>query len=209
MTHRSAFSASLLGLPLALLLAGCARDNPYTASSNPLPPAPAQATANTFDASAYPAAPRDFGRYRNWTWLQGRQPAGSSWATPEQMQEAVAAGLDRRGLRPVQSGNPADLQVSAELRMERRVRQVYDDYGAGYGRGPYGRDYYGGYASMPIVRNYEEQVLVVRIDLLDGASRQPVWSGSAEARAGGDSQSANRDALREAVNRALENYPPS
>ena len=95
------------------------------------------------------------------------------------------------------------------------MRRVYDDYGYGgnyggaYGRGPYGRDYYGGYASAPIVRTYEEQVLVVRIELLDGASRQPVWSGSAEARAGGDSPSANREALRDAVNRALEKYPPS
>lgn len=214
MKRRFAFSATL-GLPLALLLAGCAKDNPYTTSSNPLPPAPPQATANAYDASAYPAAPRDYGRYRSWSWAQGRMPAGASWATPEQMAEAVAAGLDRRGLRPARAGNPADLQVSADLRVERRVRRVYDDYGYGgnyggaYGRGPYGRDYYGGYASAPIVRTYEEQVLVVRIELLDGASRQPVWSGSAEARAGGDSPSTNREALRDAVNRALEKYPPS
>jgi hypothetical protein len=208
MKRRRTLPAPLLGL-LASLLAGCATNNPYTASSNPLPPPPGPAGAEAFEASAYPAAPRDFGRYRSWSWLAGRQPAGSAWGTPEQIHEAVAAGLDRRGLRPARAENPADLQVSAELRVERRLRQVYDDYGGYYGHRRYGHDYYGGYASAPLPRTYEEQVLVVRIELFDGASRQPLWSGSAEARASDDSPAANRDALREAVNRALQDYPPS
>ena len=42
-------------LPLLLLLAACQSDNPYQASSLPLPPAPA-AAANSFDASFAPAA---------------------------------------------------------------------------------------------------------------------------------------------------------
>ena len=58
-------------LTLALLLGACQSPNPYKAESRPLPPAPPGA-ASTFDHSAYPAAPRDFGRYRSWTWLDGQ-----------------------------------------------------------------------------------------------------------------------------------------
>ena len=64
-------------LPLLLLLAACQSDNPYQASSLPLPPAPA-AAANSFDASAYPAAPRDWARYQHWRWQQS--PAGQALA---------------------------------------------------------------------------------------------------------------------------------
>jgi hypothetical protein len=48
-------------LVICLGLAACESTNPYVASSNPIPPAPPQA-ANTFDHSAYPAPPHDYGR---------------------------------------------------------------------------------------------------------------------------------------------------
>ena len=59
---------AILILPL---LAACQSQNPYQAESLPMPPAPPGA-ATTFDRSAYPAAPRDYGRYRSWSWLDGR-----------------------------------------------------------------------------------------------------------------------------------------
>ena len=77
-----------IALALACLaLAACQGSNPYVASSNPLPPAPAQA-ATTFDRSAYPAPPRDYGRYRSWSWRNGQLPAGSASADPAQLAEA-------------------------------------------------------------------------------------------------------------------------
>jgi hypothetical protein len=192
-------------LALSLLLAACQSPNPYKAESRPLPPAPPGA-ATTFDSSAYPAAPRDFGRYRSWTWADGRLPAGTHWSTPEQMAEMVNAGLDQHGLRQARNPAEADLKVSATLRYERRLRQ-YDDYaGAYYGNGPW-RDQYGAWASVPIVRTYEEQVGVVYLEFYDARDNQPVWSGSAETRANG-SRSQNVDALREAVEEALDGYPP-
>ena len=194
---------ALVVLPLLLLLAACQGDNPYVAGGNPLPPAPASA-ANHFDRSAYPAAPRDYGRYRDWSWRQ--QPAGSAWADGALVAEAVGGGLDQRGLRPVRAGKAADLQVSAYLSLERRQYQVRDDYGSYYGNGPYG-DHYGMYGSVPLVRTYEVEVVVVQIELFDGASGQPVWNGSAEARSEG-SQSERADALRRAVADALGAYPP-
>lgn len=194
---------ALVVLPLLLLLAACQGDNPYVAGGNPLPPAPANA-ANHFDHSAYPVAPRDYGRYRDWSWRQ--QPAGSAWADGALVAEAVGGGLDQRGLRPVRVGKAADLQVSAYLSLERRQYQVRDDYGSYYGNGPYG-DHYGMYGNVPLVRTYEVEVVVVQIELFDGASGQPVWSGSAEARSEG-SQSERADALRRAVADALGAYPP-
>lgn len=200
-----------LGLVMGCLgLVACQGSNPYVASSNPIPPAPPQA-ANTFDRSAYPAAPRDYGRYRSWAWLNGHLPAGSAWADAEQIAEAVSNGLDQRGLRPLHDNRPADLWVSADVRLETRLRQVRDDYGyGGYGYGGYNRygSGYGLYNTVPIVRTYQVQVVVVRVDLFDAASGQPVWSASAETSSQG-SMSARADALREAVEKAMSAYPPN
>ncbi|MGF6088363.1 DUF4136 domain-containing protein [Pseudomonas sp. 18173] len=193
-------------LMFCLGLAACQGSNPYVATSNPLPPAPPQA-ANTFDRSAYPAAPRDYGRYRSWAWLDGHLPAGTAWADSAQVAEAVSNALDQRGLRPLHDNRPADLFVSADLRLETRLRQVQDDYGYYGGYGGYGPGY-GMYGSVPIVRTYSEQVVVVQVDLFDAKSGQPVWSSSAETGNRG-SESERADAIREAVEKAMSAYPPS
>ncbi|WP_047227404.1 DUF4136 domain-containing protein [Pseudomonas brassicacearum] len=198
-------------LVLCLGLAACQGSNPYVATSNPLPPAPPQA-ATVFDRSAYPAPPRDYGRYRSWAWLNGRLPPGTAWADSAQVAEAVSNALDQRGLRPLHDNRPADLFVSADLRLETRVRQVRDDSDSGYygGYNRYDRygPGYGMYHSVPVVRTYREQVVVVRVDLFDARNGQPVWSASAETSQRG-SQSARTDAIREAVEKALSAYPPS
>ncbi|WP_433886032.1 DUF4136 domain-containing protein [Pseudomonas vranovensis] len=199
---------------LCLALAACQGSNPYVASSRPLPPAPAQA-ATTFDASAYPAAPRDYAHYRSWAWLNGQLPAGSTYAEPAQLADAVSNALDQRGLRPARNGQAGDLLVSADLRLERRLRQVredyypYDNYPYG-GYGSYGRYHngYGAYASVPLVRTYEVEVMVVHVQLYDARDGQPVWSASAET-ASQDSQGKRADAVRESVQKALASYPPS
>ncbi|MCP2076026.1 UNVERIFIED_ORG: hypothetical protein J2Y77_005462 [Pseudomonas lini] len=198
-------------LVLCLGLAACQASNPYVATSNPLPPAPPEA-ATVFDRSAYPAPPRDYGRYRSWAWLNGRLPAGTAWADSAQVAEAVSNALDQRGLRPLHDNRPADLFVSADLRLETRVRQVREDYDSGYYGGYSRHDRYGPgygmYHSVPMVRTYQEQVVVVRVDLFDARSGQPVWSASAETSQRGN-QSEHTDAIREAVEKALSAYPPS
>ncbi|MBK5352735.1 DUF4136 domain-containing protein [Pseudomonas sp. TH41] len=197
-------------LAICLGLAACQGSNPYVATSNPLPPAPPQA-ANTFDRSAYPAPTRDYGRYRSWTWLNGHLPPGTAWADSAQVAEAVSNALDQRGLRPLQDNRPADLLVSADLRLETRLRQVQDDYGyygAGYGGYNHYGNGYGMYGSVPIVRTYQEQVVVVQVDMFDAGTGQPVWSSSAETSHKG-TQSEQADAIREAVEKAMSAYPPS
>ena len=193
---------SLLLLLPALL--ACQNQNPYTADANPLPSAPPGA-AQRLDLSAYPAAPRDYGRYRSWSWLQ--QPGGSAWASAGQLQEALSNALDQRGLRPAQAGATGDLQVSAELREETRQHQVVDHYGSYYGHGRYGHDV-GLWGSTPLVRSYTEEVIVVHIELIDSRDGQRVWQGSAEALTS-SSQHQRAEALRSALQRALADYPPS
>lgn len=196
-------------LLMCLGIAACQGSNPYVAQSRPLPPAPPQA-ATTFDRSAYPAPPRDYGRYRNWAWRNGQLPPGTAWADSAQVAEAVSNALDQRGLRPMRDNRPADLLVSADLRLETRLRQVRDDYGyyGGYGGyDGYGRGY-GMYNSVPVMRTYQEQVVVVRVDLFDAGNGQPVWSASAETGTQGN-QIERADAIREAVEKAMAAYPPS
>lgn len=186
-----------------LLLGACQGSNPYRAESRPLPPAPPQA-AGHFDASAYPAAPRDFSRYRSWRWQQ--QPAGMGALSGAEVADLLAQALDQRGLRPAQGQAPADLTVTLDCREERRIREAYDQGGGYYGNGPWG-DHYGVYREVPLRRQWEERVLVVEIRLQEAASGEPLWSGQAEALAG-DSQAERRDALRQAVHNALSDYPP-
>ncbi|SED39800.1 DUF4136 domain-containing protein [Pseudomonas anguilliseptica] len=190
-------------LLLLTSLAACQSQNPYIADSKPMPPAPAH-SPQQLDRSAYPAALRDYGRYRTWSWQQ--LPTGSAWASSEQVQEALSNALDQRGLRPHRAGNTSDLKVSAELRLEQRLRQVTEHYGSHYGHSRYG-DEYGMWGSAPLVRSYTEEVMVVRIELYDGQDGQPVWSASAETLSNG-SQSERAAALRNALQQALAAYPP-
>lgn len=200
-------------LPFAL--AACQGSNPYVASGKPIPPAPASA-ATTFDRSAYPSAPRDYGRYRSWGWRNGQLPSGTANADPAQLADAVSGALDQHGLRPAHNGQ-ADLLVSADLRLERRLRQVRDyDYDPYYAGAPYGgigyggyRNGYGAYGSVPIVRTYQVEVMVVHIAFFDARDGQPVWSASAESGADNDSPRDRESALRESVHKALNGYPPS
>lgn len=195
----------LLALLLCLGLVACQAPNPYQAQSLALPPAPA--AADPLDRSAYPAPPRDYGRYRHWTWRDGQPPVGSAWASSAQVAEALSSALDQRGLRPVPRGRSADLEVVVELHLKRRLRQVHEDYGGYYGHGRHWHDY-GLWGQAPLLRSYAEQVLVVRVTLFEAADGQPLWRGAAEV-PGGASQAERAAALRAALNHALADYPPA
>nr|MBO2511834.1 DUF4136 domain-containing protein [Gammaproteobacteria bacterium] len=194
----------MLVLPLCLGLCACQSENPYRAESVPLPPAPAQA-AHTLDLSAYPPAPLDFARYRTWSWLV--PPTGTGELSAEQVLQILGSGLEQRGLRQARPGQAADLQARAELRVEQRLYQSYDDYGGWYGYGHHHwHDHYGLYGQVPVVRTYRRPVLVLRLDLIDAGSGQPVWSGVGEA---GGYADRSTETLRQATRNALERFPPN
>lgn len=198
-------SRTVLSL-LCLSLAACQSDNPYTSEPAPIPPAP---PIEQIQSPIYPAAPRDFSSYQNWSWRS--PPAATASIAAEELQEMVAGALDQRGLRPAPPETKGDVQISVSADRATRLRRTYDDYGYGgygprIGAGRYG-DGYGGWGSTPVVRTYEEDVIVVRIEMFDGASGQAIWSNRGEARSGAK-QSERKDAARDAVNRALADYPP-
>ena len=200
-------SLRILLISTSLTLTACSSPNPYSPQSTPLPPAPA-AAAQTFDRSAYPAAPRDYGRYRSWAWQNGQLPAGAGWADPAQIAELLANSLDQHGLRPAQGGAKADLLVSSQIRTERRQVETYDDRGVYYGHSPYGNTY-GVAGSVPLRRTYEEHYLIVQVRLTEAASGVEVWSNSAENRTTDDGQAARNKVLRQTIQDALSNYPPA
>lgn len=200
-------SLRILLIGTSLSLAACSSPNPYSPQSTPLPPAPA-AAAQTFDHSAYPAAPRDYGRYRSWAWQNGQLPAGAGWADPAQIAELLANSLDQHGLRPAQGGARADLLVSSQIRTERRQVETYDDRGVYYGHSPYGNTY-GVAGSVPLRRTYEEHYLIVQVRLTEAASGVEVWSNSAENRTSDDDQAARNKVLRQTIQDALSHYPPA
>lgn len=197
----------LAALTLCLALGACQSPNPYRVESAPLPPAPA--VAGAVEPGVYPAAPQDYAGYCDWAWLDDRPPGGGAGLEAGRVQEALSAELDRRGLRPVRPGATADLRVAARLGLEWRIRAYEDYYGSLAGYYGYGHywDRYGAWGAVPIVRHYQEQVLVVHVELIDGADGQRVWSGSGEASVD-DGQTGRAKALHQAARRALDGFPP-
>lgn len=198
---------SMTLLLCSLTLAACQgqSQNPYSAQSLPIPPAPA-AAAHTFDHSSYPAPERDYGLYHSWAWQAGQLPSGAGWADSAQIAEMLGSALDQQGLRQALGTNKPDLLLSSQVHMERRQVETYDDRGAYYGNGPYGNTY-GMYGSLPLRRTYEQNVLVVQVQLFDAASGQQVWSDSAES-ISSDDQNERASILRKTIRQALSSYPP-
>ena len=197
--------ALLLG---SLTLAACQgqSQNPYRAQALPLPPAPTSA-AQTFDRSGYPAAARDYGRYHSWAWQAGQLPSGAGWADSAQIAEMLSSSLDQQGLRPAQQGAKPDLLVSGQVRMERRQVQTYDNGTAYYGNSPYGNTY-GMQGNLPLRRTYEQNVLMVNLQLIEAASGQAIWSDSAE-NISSDDRAERSNLLRKTIQQALSSYPPN
>jgi hypothetical protein len=189
----------------SLALAACQSQNPYTAQALPMPAAPAGA-AQTFDRSSYPAAARDYGRYRSWAWQDGQLPSGAGWADSAQIAEMLVDSLDQQGLRPAQSGTKPDLLVRSSVRMERRQVHDYERGGAYYGNSPYGNTYGVG-GSVPLRRSYTQNVLIVNMQFIEATSGQVIWSDSAE-NLSSDEQAERSKILRKTLQQALRSYPP-
>ncbi|GIZ12956.1 DUF4136 domain-containing protein [Pseudomonas sp. NCCP-436] len=190
---------------LSLLLTACQSANPYRAESLPIPTAPPGA-ASTFDRSAYPAPPRDYGHYRSWSWADGQPSSTSPAADAGQLAQSISATLDQYGLRPAISGS-GELLVRAHVEQQTRLYHYQDNWGGYYGSHPHWNPHYAAWGTLPITRSVERKVTVARIDLVDAHDRQIVWSGQGEAFTGQD-QAAQASSLRAALRAALNGYPP-
>lgn len=189
---------------LGLLLGACQTDNPYHGVS-PVAPAAADERGQA-PGIIYPAEPTDFSAYRTWRWQ--RTPAGSAAYGPEQIAEILSAALDQRGLRPAASDASDGLLVDVEVSQASRLRQMTPAFDAhyGYGYGHPGYDRYGLYGHPPMLRSYRVEVTRVELRLIDATSGRLVWHTRGEAPSG--ERVADSEALRQAMARALQDYPP-
>lgn len=163
----------------------------------------------------------DFAQFRTWAWkdpavqYQPNNPMLKSDLTEQRIIQAVGSQLDQRGLRPVAAGAKPDLFVQTYLIVANRQEQVVTNYGYG---GPWGGPW-GGYWGGPWegywgpayneTRNVIYQVGTLQIDLTDAKDGRLVWRGSAEKILNNSPTPQERSAaIREAVTKILNNYPP-
>lgn len=159
---------------------------------------------------------RDFTQYRNWSWaepdvsyLPENDPRVRSDLTTQRIRDAVSGQLDVRGLRPVQPGQEADLQVQVYVISELRKDNVTTSYGGSFGTywGGWGGGWGGGpgYAET---RSVDYQVFTLQIDLLDDG--QLVWRGSDEQqmRSNALSPAERSQQIQEMVSKILGGFPP-
>ena len=191
---------TLLASFAALSLLGCQGNNPYVASSLPMPPAPASAAKAI---NTYPKAAFDFSAVRSWAW----SPATccSDFRAQPILENAVNDTLDQYGLRPATATTPPDVLIQADVRQEQRVQQVYDYVGTDFGR--YNRHrYYGMGYDMPIAREVINSYLVVNLTWWSPNGQQVLW------RTEGVASITNTDNLeipiRTAVSNAMDTFPP-
>jgi hypothetical protein len=151
----------------------------------------------------------DFATYKTFGWIS--QPTATISGNAQQAQaqsgllgkriiSAVNTVLTQKGL--TENENDPQLLVVYHTGVQDKVQVT--DYGYGYG--PYGGWYGGGYGGVDVYQ-YQEGTLV--LDLVDAASKQLVWRGTAQ---GVLDSNPNPEKLQEKINnivgRMLQNYPP-
>lgn len=154
---------------------------------------------------------RDFAAYRSWSWqtpaLQYRpdDPRLRSDLTEQRVREALASGLDQRGLRPATPNAAGDVKVQAYLIVDNRQQQITTQPAGpwGYWGGPWGAP---GWAET---RTLDYQVTTLQVDLLDGRDGKLVWRGSTEQMLNPNATPAQRnETIRRGIDHILANYPP-
>lgn len=183
-----------------LSLLGCQSNNPYVASSLPIPPAPASATTAT---GTYPSPTFDFSSIRSWAW--SKNACCSDFRAQPALESAVNDVLDQYGLRPATSISPPDALIQANVRQEQRVQQVYDYVGSNIGRYDHHR-YYGMDYDMPIAREVINSYLVVNLTWWSPNGAQVLWQ--TEGVASITNTEDFSDAVRTAVSNAMSTFPP-
>lgn len=156
---------------------------------------------------------RDFGEYQTWAWAEpavtyapANDPRLTSDLTTQRIEEAVAAQLDVRGLRPSSGSADADLQVRTSVVVETRRDNVTTHYGGGWGY--WGPGWGGpGYSQT---RTVEYPVMTLQIDLMDTRDGRLVWRGSDTEMINERLSPIDRSReMHERVARILTNYPPN
>ncbi|HZX97124.1 MAG TPA: DUF4136 domain-containing protein [Myxococcales bacterium] len=147
----------------------------------------------------------NFKGYKTYAWiLQPPGPEEAPAVRDPRIREAVIQGVDNalasKGLIKAGQGEPSDLLVAVHGFAVNRID--VRSYGYSYGPSPYG--FYPTLATGGVdVHQYRDGTLM--IDLVDAASKQMVWRGTAT-----DSFEPGAEAktIAKAVEKTLAEYPP-
>jgi len=143
-----------------------------------------------------------FANYHTYAWLPRAHYAGVNPLVAKRAKDAIDAELKSRGYAPAEDPTKADFVVNFTIGA--RDRLDVQSYPTAYrGAWRWGLGYYG---EQVDVRQYREGTLA--IDVFDGATHQPVWSGWATKEISQSDQERSTEALRNAAASVLARFPP-
>jgi len=144
-----------------------------------------------------------FTGYHTYAWLQREHNDGRNPLAVRFAKEAVDADLMQRGFSLAEDPATADFEVDLTIGAHDRID--VNSYPVGF-RGPWtwGSRYYGDQVE---IRNYREGTLA--IDIFDGKTHQPVWTGWASKEISSSDQVRSDGPIREATAAVLAQFPPS
>jgi hypothetical protein len=164
----------------------------------------AAAGCSTLKTSADYAPTTDFSRYKTWNYRD--DPSLKNEILAKRIESAIDSELARKGMtRDTQ--NP-DLWVVAHARLSKQTQIHTYDTGWGYGYGSYRWGGYGGGMSTSTVSEVPVGTLIV--DFVDANRKELVWRGTASDTLNPEKSPEQKEqALREAIAKLLEGYPPA
>ena len=150
-----------------------------------------------------PGAASSMGAYQSFSWLphpRGGDIRVNNDLVATRVVNAVDETLAASGYTKVRRGADFLIGWYASLQGKVDVTSMNSYYGYGWRRGVV-------YAQDTQVREYDEGTLI--IDIVDAASNELVWRGSAQARVHEGASSEERsERIRSAVQKVLEDFPP-
>ncbi len=147
----------------------------------------------------------NFRAYRTYAWItQQPGPEQAPAVRDPRIHEAVVQGIDgglgAKGMKRVELDQSPDLLVAVHGFASNRID--VQTYGYNYAATPYG--FYPGLQTTAVdVRQYRDGTLL--IDLIDAATRQMVWRGTATDTF---TPGAEAKAISNAIEKTLKEYPP-
>ena len=143
-----------------------------------------------------------FSNYHTYAWMPREHARSQNPLAIRHAQEAIDAEMQRKGYSLTADLKDADFVVDFTLAAKERLDVLA--YPVAY-RGPWnwGRGYYGDQVD---IRTYREGSLV--IDIFDGHSHQPVWTGKATKELSQADLEHSREPVQAATSAVLAGFPP-
>jgi Domain of unknown function (DUF4136) len=153
-------------------------------------------TGSDFDRTA------NFSHYHTYAWLPRNHVASRNPLIARHAHEAIDSEMKNKGFVPAEEGHAADFVIDFTIGSRERtdVQSYPAPYRTAWG---WGRWYYGDQLD---VRRYREGVLA--IDVFDGESHQPIWTGWARKELTQSDMENSAGPIRTAASAVLAPFPP-